>query len=125
MIEVMLRKYKHNSASFLWAISLAIFVAGTMVVSIVDYVGEKSFNVSWLRGPDLFPNMILGYPLLLVQLIAILLLIMAGVKIYDKYKGAKGLILGITIVIETSIVCFFAYIIGAYWYQFELMGRSM
>lgn len=121
----MINKLKKYSVIKIWFISLVIFLGSTLVLTIVDFIGERWLKVTWPSGPDLFPNQILGYPLFVIQLLALALLITAGAKTYTTFKGIKGALLSLILILSTGISCFFTYAFLAFWYQFELMGRSM
>ena len=108
-----------------WMIAVLCFWLVTGLFVFVDYAGARWFGVSWPSGPDLFPNMALGYPLALFQIIASVFLVVSGIRLARSRTGIKGIALGILLVVATGAVCFAAYALFALWYQFDFMGRSM
>jgi hypothetical protein len=121
----MISKFEKYSVAKIWLFSLIAYLGGSLVITLIDFFGEWWFKIAWPHGSDLFPNMILGYPLLSIQLLAVYFLISAGAKTYTAYRGIKGALLSLTLVLLTGVISLSAFIFGAYWYQFELMGRSM
>jgi hypothetical protein len=117
--------YKTSTAVQLWILSLVLFFGATLFIVIIDFIGDRWFQVSWARGPDLFPNMVLGYPLLFLQLFSVAALYASGIKIYRRYGNIKGVALGVSSVLLTGVISFIFYIVFAFWYQFSFMGRPM
>ncbi len=121
----MFSKLKTYSAVRMWLNSLSYFVGGTLAAAIFDYVGVRWLNIDWPGGPNIFPNKILGIPLVLIQLVAVGFLVAAGIKLYTEYKGVKGFVFGVALVLCTGICYFLFYFIFPYWYQIDLMGRTI
>ncbi|WP_299873035.1 hypothetical protein [uncultured Cocleimonas sp.] len=117
--------FKHTTTFRLWVTSILLFWVITLFITFIDYIGDKWFDIEWARGADMFPNMILGYPLFIIQLLSSLILIASGVKIYSVNKQWQGIILGVISVLTTATVCFLVYAIFAYWYHADFMGRSI
>lgn len=113
------------TATQLWALSIAAFWAATLLITLMDFAGDRLFGVSWSSGPDLFPNQTLGYPLTILQLSAAGLLLAAGAKYFFSHKTIAGGVLAFLTVVLTGVACFVGYTIAAFWYQFHFMGRSM
>lgn len=108
-----------------WLIAMLSFWSVTVLFVFADFVGERWFGISWRHGPDLFPNMDLGYPLAICQIIAGLLLVASGVRLARDRRGPKGIALGTTLVIITGVVCFAAYTLFGLWYHIDFMGRTV
>ena len=123
--EIMFNKLNNFSVLQLWMASLLLFVGSTSFITAIDFAGVKWLNIEWPSGPDIFPNMAIGYPLILMQLISAGLLIYSGIRIYSNNKGLKGVFFGFVLILLTGAFCFFTYALLGYLYQFELMGRSM
>jgi hypothetical protein len=97
----------------------------TGLFAFVDFAGARWFGVTWPSGPDLFPNMALGYPLALFQIVAGVFLVASGIRLARSHTGIKGITLGIVLAAVTSAIRFVAYALFALWYQMDLMGRSL
>ena len=108
-----------------WLTAMLSFWSLTVLFVFADFAGERWFGIAWRRGPDLFPNMALGYPLALCQIVAGLLLVASGVRLARDCRGANGIALGVTLVVVTGAVCFAAYMFFALWYHIDFMGRTV
>lgn len=108
-----------------WIWAVLLFWGSTGLCAFLDFAGERWFGVKWNRGPDIFPNNALGYPLTLCHILAVVLLLASGVRCARSRSGMKGVSLGITIVIFTGAVCFVLLVLFSLWYQSDLMGRQL
>lgn len=121
----MINRFKKYSIAKMWFLSWVIFLGSTLVITLLDYFGERWLNIAWPRGADAYPNMILGIPLFFIQLLAAYLLISAGVKTYNTYKGLKGVLFALALIFSTGLSCLLIYALIGFWYQLDFMGRSM
>lgn len=83
---------------------MLLFWSVTVLFVFADFAGERWFGITWRRGLGLFPNMALGYPLALCQIIAGLLLVASGVRLARDRRGSKGIALGAILVMITGVV---------------------
>jgi hypothetical protein len=81
--------------------------------------------VTWLGGPDLFPNRALSYPLVLFQILAGVVLVASGIRLARSCAGIKGITLGVALVVATGAICLVAYALFELWYHIHFMGRPM
>lgn len=108
-----------------WLFAVISFWLVTVLFVSVDFVGARWFGVAWPSGPDLFPNMALGYPLALFQMLAAVFLVVSGIRMARSRTGIKGFAFGAALVIATGAVCFAAYTLFVLWYQIDFMGRPV
>lgn len=108
-----------------WLLAVLSFWLATLLFVLADFAGARWFGVTWPSGPDIFPNMILGYPLALFQILATLFLVASGVRLAGNRTGIKGVALGTALVMVTGAVCFVAYALFALWYHIDLMNRPI
>jgi hypothetical protein len=108
-----------------WLMAMLSFWSVTVLFVLADFAGERWFGITWRRGPDLFPNMALGYPLAFCQMIAGLFLVASGVRLARDRRGAKGIALGAILVVLTAAVYFATYTFLALWYHIDFMGRTV
>jgi len=92
-----------------WLFAVLSFWLFTGLFVFVDFAGARWFGVTWPSGPDRFPNMALGYPLALFQILAGVFLIASGIRLARGRTGVKGITLGIALVAATSAICLAAY----------------
>ena len=90
-----------------------------------DFAGERWIGYQWPHGPDLFSNQILGYPLMLGQFVACVMLLVAGIKKAQSHPGMVGVVFGVLLVANTAAVCFVTYCLFALYYLLDIMGRSL
>ncbi|MBT5855148.1 hypothetical protein HOH87_00750 [bacterium] len=114
-------------ASFLQLLllSIIIFWGSVFLICFIDFIGETFFHVTWPSGPDLFPNQILGYPLAMLQFVSLGFLLGAGSKCFLSDMTLTRRMFFAIIVIFTGLFCLGAYVVMAFWYQFDFMARSM
>jgi hypothetical protein len=113
------------SAAGWWLSAVIAFCAATFLFTLVDFAGARWLGVEWPMGPELFPNMALGFPLAFFQLIGAGLLVVSGIRLALSFHGMVGIVSGVFLVVVTAMVSFVTYIFFALWYQSDLMGRSL
>ena len=96
-----------------------------MLAALIDFIGDRWVSIRWSRGPDLFPNGELGYPLAIVQIVAGVLLCCAGVQFGRRRGGVSGILAGVALVVVTGGLSFAAFAFLAPFHQAWIMGRSM
>ena len=117
--------FSNYTVAELWFFSIIVFWAATILIMFIDFAGEKWFGISWSAGPDLFPNLILGYPLALLQLFSAISLLVAGFKFFLSQKTIVGGIIAALIVFTTGAACYIGFALLGFWYQSVFMGRSI
>jgi hypothetical protein len=108
-----------------WLVAVLSFWLFTGLFAFVDFAGARWFGLTWPSGPDLFPNMALGYPLALFQIVAGVFLVASGIRLARSRTGIKGITLGVALVAATGLICLVAYALFALWYHIDFMGRPV
>lgn len=108
-----------------WLMAVLLFWLATVLFVFVDFAGARWLGFSWASGPDLFPNMVLGYLLALFHILAAIALVASGIRLAWTGKSVKSAALAVTLVVVTGAVCFVVYALFAIWYHVDLMGRSL
>jgi len=102
--------------------SIALLVGITLLAVSVDFV-----SITWLglfehTGPDIFPNTIIGIPLIITQVYLVIN------QVVRQFRGAESNRLAL---LESAVYLAFVsfliviYLVFAWYYQVQVVGRSL
>jgi len=114
-----------RSAGRWWVIAVSFFVASTVGIVAIDFVGERLVGISWTIGPDLFPNMEFGLFMVGAHVFSASILVLSGVRMALSRPSWIGVLLGISSVAATAAVCLVAYFVFGFWYQLDIAKRGL
>jgi hypothetical protein len=107
----------------LMMLALAIFWGAFVFFAAIDFAGQHFFQIQWPTGPDIFPNAILGFPLILLQIFSAILFLFSAWRTAQRIGGLKGWIIAGGSSALLMILCFLLYSLLCVYYSLEIAGR--
>ncbi len=118
-------KIVKTTAAQLFRTSLITFWISFLIITFIDYAGEKWLHIKWSSGPDLYPNMELGLLFVFIQLLCCALLLGYILKSYNPSQPSRSILLSLAIAVGTAFISFLLMAIIALYYLTSIMGRQL
>lgn len=113
------------TAAQLLRTSLVTFWISFLLITFIDYAGEKWLHITWSSGPDLYPNMELGLLLMFIHLLCCALLLGYVLKSYNPSQPNRSILLSLSIALGTASISFLLFVIIALFYLTSIMDRQL